>query len=430
MTSKLGTLGWMPDWAGRPIKRFVRAQAGLLHVVHVWLAILRRLALKRTTFVAVTGSVGKTTTTHLIGAVLATEHSCRATIVRNGLRTAVRAVLSLDRSTKFSVHEVGTKGPGTIAPIMRVVRPHIGVITTIGNDHYRQFRGLEATSREKAKVIEGLPCDGVAILNADDPYVRSMANYTRARVVTYGISSCADIRATDITSAWPERLSLTVHFQGHSVRVQTQLLGKLWVPSVLAAMACGVVCNIDPYSCASAVEAEAPVFARYSVHQSPGSPVYVLDTRKAAYWTLGPMLEFVQQARAPRKTIIIGTISDHPGGVTGKRYRKLAREALAVADRVIFVGSQSIYVDKLRDEQTVQRLFSFSTSYEVCAFLARTQICAELILVKASLVDHLERVMLSNLDTVVCWREKCRRQTNCCDCSLYKEVFPSSLATA
>ena len=69
---------------------------------------------------------------------------------------------------------------------LRLLSPQIGIVTTIGDDHYAAFRTREATALEKGKLVECLPPEGTAILNADDPLVRGMAERTRARVMTYG----------------------------------------------------------------------------------------------------------------------------------------------------------------------------------------------------------------------------------------------------
>ena len=91
-----------------------------------------------------------------------------------------------------------------------------------------------------------------------------------------------------------------------------------------------------------------------------------------------------------------------------KRYRRVARDALEVADRVVFVGPQAGHMDRFRQGEARDRLFTFVTSYQASAFLARAAVAGELIYIKGSLTaDHLERIMLSQLDRVVCWRERC-----------------------
>jgi UDP-N-acetylmuramoyl-tripeptide--D-alanyl-D-alanine ligase len=137
------------------------------------------------------------------------------------------------------------------------------------------------------------------------------------------------------------------------------------------------------------------------------------------------MFDFVEKARATRKTIVLGTISDRPGGMKNSHYRSLARRALEISDRVIFVGPQAYSVKKLRFEEMSERLFTFPTSREASRFLDQNSIADELILVKGSIADHLERLMLSRLDDVVCWRERCGKHKDCPVCKNYRVAYPA-----
>jgi UDP-N-acetylmuramoyl-tripeptide--D-alanyl-D-alanine ligase len=383
-------------------------------------AIIRRKTLRHVTFVGVTGSCGKTTTTRLVGAVLGLAGRCRIRAGSNSHQALIRNVLSVNASTKFCVQEVSGSWPGRIAVHCRVLKPQIGIVTTIGTDHYKNFRSLEATASSKRQLVELLPRTGIAILNADDPYVLAMAARTSARVVTFGKSEVADLRATEVSSAWPDRLALTLNYEKHALRVRTKLVGEHWTTSVLAAVTTGLVCGIDLQQCAQAIENFDPPFGRYSVHEKPNGPVYIFD-HKAPHWTIAAGLAFVQAARAPRTTIVFGTISDYPGA-GGRRYRRVAREALQVADRVVFVGSHSSHVTRVQPIEAQDRLFAFETSYQASVFLAERTVAGELIFIKGSMAaDHLERIMLSQFRKVVCWRESCGRHLGCHRCRYYRK---------
>ena len=196
------------------------------------------------------------------------------------------------------------------------------------------------------------------------------------------------------------------------------MVGEHWATSILAAVACGVACGLDLKTCADAISRFEPPFGRYSVHQKFDGAHYVLDN-KAVEWTIAPSLAFLARARAPRKTIVFGTISDYPGK-GGKRYRTIARRALHVADRVVFVGPQSGHVNKLRQGELRNRLFEFQTAYATTEFLEQDALAGELILIKGSRVDHLERLALSQTEPVVCWREACRIRQFCPQCRHYR----------
>ncbi len=406
----------------RPLqRRFQRTllrrwRSRYLRVLAKW----RRSSLDDVTFIAVTGSCGKSTTIALADAILSSAGKC---CVGVGPSTTLvpETVLRVASSTRFCIQECHASFQGVIAKNIRLLRPQIGLVTTIGADHYTSYRGLEATAWEKGRLVEGLNSDGIAILNMDDPLVLSMAKRTRARVVTFGVSQQADFRALDVSSVWPNRLSMTVAHGSEVVLVETNFVGEHWTTSVLAAIALGVVCGIDLRTCAEIVRTVEPVFGRYSVHSRSDGASYVLDSYKAPYWTIVAGLDFIKTATAPRKTIVFGTVSDYPGA-RGSRYRRVAREALEVADRIVFVGPNSGHIDTLRKGELKDRLFGFHTSYEACAFVNSNAIPHELIYVKASVSDHLERVMLSQLDQVVCWRERCGYRHACVTCPKYRKA--------
>jgi UDP-N-acetylmuramoyl-tripeptide--D-alanyl-D-alanine ligase len=159
------------------------------------------------------------------------------------------------------------------------------------------------------------------------------------------------------------------------------------------------------------------------VHQVPGGPTFVLD-HKAPVWTIPHCLAFLKSASAPRKTVIFGTVSDYAGSA-GPRYRRTAREALEVADRVVFVGSNARYVEKLRQGQLADKILAFRTAFEASAYFKEHVLPDELIVLKGSLrVDHLERIMLSLSEPVVCWMEHCRKMIVCSKCGDFKRPHP------
>lgn len=407
------------------VARHLRLVGSTEHQVLAWLAIFRRLTHPNVTYIGVTGSCGKTTTTLLIGAVLSKAGECRT----SAHHRVVRNVLSIGRSTKHCVQEVPGSYPGRIRSQTRILKPQIGIVTTIGGDHYKMFRSLEATAQEKGKLVEDLPEHGAAILNADDPFIRPMATRTRARVITYGLSPDATVRGTEVGSAWPDRLCLTVNHDTQSVHLSTKLVGEHWATSVLAAVACGIACGLDLGSCARAVEEFEPLFGRYSVHPVPNGPVYIFD-QKASFWTVSSSLAFIGKACAARKTIVFGTISDYPGAASS-RYRMVARQGLEVADRVLFVGPHSGHVSKLQQGALQDRLFSFQSVYEAAAFMGREARSGELVLLKGSIpIDHLERIMLSQLGPVVCWRERCGKRIGCPQCEDFRCPHPPPFGLA
>jgi UDP-N-acetylmuramoyl-tripeptide--D-alanyl-D-alanine ligase len=109
-------------------------------------------------------------------------------------------VLRADAATRYLVLELSARGTGHIAYLCRVAPPRYGVVLNVGHAHAGEFGGLDQVARAKGELVEALPADGVAILNADDPRVLAMAARTEARVVTFGVRrrQAALVRAADV----------------------------------------------------------------------------------------------------------------------------------------------------------------------------------------------------------------------------------------
>lgn len=312
------------------------------------IAGLHRQRLGSTVFVGITGTAGKTTAKDLTGAVLA---SLGDGIVSpgnyNGLRTVVKSLLRARSHHRYCVHELATHGPGTIAALVAPFRPDIGVVLNVGLEHYTEFRSREAVALEKGRLVEVLPPTGTAILNADDPLVLSMATRTQAHIVTFGLSTDADVRAEAVTSAWPDPLRFNVCCDGARVPIATQLHGMHWIPSVLAAVAVGRCFGVSLEQAARAIASQPAATGRLESVRCRDGVTFLRDDQKFPYWNVDIFLRVVAEARAMRKVIVFGTLSDYPGSGSPK-YRSIARRALDVADVVIFVGERSTqYVRKV-----------------------------------------------------------------------------------
>ncbi len=201
---------------------------------HLW-----RLMLRRTTFIGITGSIGKTTTKECLAGILSTQHRIAMTRYnRNGARGVPRTILWVKRQHRYAVVKIGTDIPGQIQRSAAIVRPKIAIILTVARTHTDNFKALEDTAAEKSRLLDFVPADGIAILNADDPRVIAMAAKVRCAVKTFGRSPKADIWAEEVTSKWPARLSFRARMASESEWVATNFVGGQWVNSVLAALSC------------------------------------------------------------------------------------------------------------------------------------------------------------------------------------------------
>ena len=180
--------------------------------------------------VGITGSVGKTTTREAIAQVLrsryATLESPRNFNSEIGLPLAL---LGLQPSHEWAVVEMGPYDEEEMALLVRVGAPELGVVTNVGPTHLERFGSLEATEAIKGLLPASLPADGLAVLNADDDRTRRMRDRTQARVLLFGLSLDADVRASGLQGHGLDGLSFRLHMPQApaGVAVRTPLAGPI-----------------------------------------------------------------------------------------------------------------------------------------------------------------------------------------------------------
>jgi UDP-N-acetylmuramoyl-tripeptide--D-alanyl-D-alanine ligase len=380
-----------------------------------------RRRLTQTTFVGVTGSVGKTTTKDLVAAVLETTLTgTKSPGSQNRFTTIGQTILRTRSRDGFAVIEIPAFYPGSVAEITSLVRPDVGVVTTVGLDHRSTFRTPDVIAAEKCTLITGLPSDGVAVLNADDPRVIAMADGFAGRVVSFGTAADAEVRAENAHSAWPAPLELTLRLDGGSYPLRTRLYGRHWTTSVLAAIAVARVLEVPLERAIDAVAAFDPVPGRMSPVRENGV-TFIRDDIKAPLWAFDGVLEFLGDARAERKVLVVGTVSDYPGD-SRRKYARLAERALDVADEVAFVGPNARYALRAKlAPSAAESLRAFATIQEAAEHFRTTLQPGDLVLLKGShRADHLTRLALDHAKTIRCWRISCRRVRPCEECRLLR----------
>lgn len=243
------------------------------------------------TVVGITGSAGKTSTKDLAAAVVGQTGSTVAPPGSfNNEIGHPYTVLRCDRHTDFLIAEMSARGVGHIRHLAEIARPRIGVVLNVGTAHLGEFGSRENIAQAKGEIVEALPSaaeGGVAVLNADDPFVLGMASRTTARVVT--VSSAvppaptADYKATDIMLDDVARASFTLHAPGQDpVTVRLQVFGAHQVSNALAAAAVGVESGMSATQVAEALSGHRAASAhRMDVNTRPDGVTVINDAYNA-----------------------------------------------------------------------------------------------------------------------------------------------------
>lgn len=381
------------------------------------------------TFIAVTGSSAKSTTTALISHILSGAAPVQTRLVSNGYAAYIRSLQARPRDGYF-VGEIGAEGPDTLLPILQLMQPSVGVVTLVALEHKSAFGTVDAVATEKQRLVEALPAHGLAVLNYDDARVSGMVQHTRARAVTFGQAG-GDYVASEVRCPAPGKLRLTIAHQTEVFDVATRLTGTHnWV-AVAAAFACIHQLGVPPAMIIQRFENFVPLFGRCSLHRVENGPTFIVDTVKAPNHSLQLALDLVSGTSAPRKRVVIGQISDQAD--SNCTYRKAYAAARLVADQVIFVGEHSHRSRATAEDVAAGRFVRFENVHQAAAFLKESAIAGEIILLKSSPKLHLERLMLNFFGPVHCWKDICGKNTTCVKlydggCGLYEIPFDRHLS--
>ncbi len=343
--------------------------------------------------VGVTGSIAKTSTKEAIAAVLAS----RLCVLRNegnqnneiGLPLTV---LRIEPKHEAAVLEMGMYVGGEIAELARIARPRIGVVTAVQPVHLARIGSLEAIEAAKGELLEALPRDGTAILNADDPIVRWMGNRSVARSVTYGFDGAADVTADGIESAGLEGMRFILRMEGARQAVSIPTLGRLSVHNALAAAAVGRAAGLSLDEIAAGLHAGWSAPHRVQSVRA-GGVTLIDDSYNASPRSVVAALDLL--AGLPgRRGAILGEMLEL-GDASEEGHRTVGQAAARTLDWLVVVGRAAapIAAGALEGGLDPARISTVPDAEAVLATLPARLRDGDVVLVKASRGIGLDRLV-------------------------------------
>jgi UDP-N-acetylmuramoyl-tripeptide--D-alanyl-D-alanine ligase len=230
--------------------------------------------------VAITGSVGKTTTKEMLRVGLSAYGPTHAAAASYNNHWGVPLTLArTPREAAFAVLEIGMNHPGEIAPLSRLAQPDVAVITTVAKAHVGHLGSIEAIADEKASILHGLAPGGSAVLPADSPWLprlRSLAG--GARVLTFGTDCTADARLLRVQPD-AEGSVIGINVAGHTVTFRLSAPGSHMAMNAAAMLAAVAALGLDPNGAVAALEAFRPLAGRGARRtiMLAGGPALLLD---------------------------------------------------------------------------------------------------------------------------------------------------------
>jgi UDP-N-acetylmuramoyl-tripeptide--D-alanyl-D-alanine ligase len=292
----------------------------------------------------ITGSSGKTSTKDLLGQVLAAAGPTVSPpgSYNNDIGLPL-TVLSADEDTRFLVLEMGARGPGHIARLCRVARPRIGVVLNVGSAHLGEFGSADVIAQAKGELVEALPEDGTAVLNADDPRVLGMATRTAARVMTTGRGPDAEVRATGVSLDDSARARFTLAVPGEEHPVALKVVGEHQVANALSAAGAAIAAGMTTADVAAALSAAVPRSRwRMEVERRADGVTVVNDAYNANPESMRAALAALAGLPATRRIAVLGAMAElGPDGAA--EHQRLGRDAAAAGvDLLVAVGADAV----------------------------------------------------------------------------------------
>ncbi len=290
--------------------------------------------------IGITGSVGKTTTKDLTAAALAARFRTHASLrsFNNELGVPLTLVNAPDDAEAVVV-ELGARGVGHIAWLCAFVRPTIAVVTAVEHVHTELFGSLEEVARGKGELVEALPADGTAVLNAANPHVAAMAGRTGATVLTYGTPS-AEFQAEDVVvdDELHPRFTLRTPW-GAVPDVRLTVRGVHNVGNALAALAAAWAAGVDLETAVSGLQSAALSPWRMELRRTPSGTRVINDAYNAGPASVRAALAALASLPVTgRRVAVLGVMAELGDDAPGL-HRAVAAEAAAHGVEVIAVGA-------------------------------------------------------------------------------------------
>ena len=326
--------------------------------------------------VGVTGSVGKTTVKEMLALALSPLGPILKTAASQNNETGVpKALLQLTPDHKAAVIEMGMRGSGQIAYLCGIARPTIGVLTVIAGNHLELLGSRDAIADAKGELLEALPSDGLAVLNAADPYTPRLASKTKAQVLTY--STADDAIQTEY--GWT--------FTVRGVPVEIASLSKHDIGNALAALTVAEALGVSLTDAAEALKAYEPSPMRMNATQTAWGGTLLNDAYNAAPASVTAALETLASHKSSRKIAFLGDMREL-GTQAEDAHRELGTviAALGGIDALYTVGPLAALIPN-----AVQR---FADSDEAAQFAGKDLIlmAGDVVLVKGSRAMVMEKI--------------------------------------
>jgi UDP-N-acetylmuramoyl-tripeptide--D-alanyl-D-alanine ligase len=349
--------------------------------------------------IGVTGSAGKTTTKELVATVLSHKYRVLKSLgnLNNHFGMPLQ-LLKLEPEHDIAVIEMGMNHPGEITALAKLAKPDVGVVTCVAPVHIEYFKSIAEIARAKRELIDTLPDDGIAVLNADDDYVSRFGSHFNGRIVTFGINHPSDVRAYQVHSAGAAGSRFEAVTREGRFDAELPLIGTHNIYNALAAMAVGTAFGIPAQQSVDALRGVSAADKRGEIIAVGGATV-INDCYNSNPKALESMIDALATMTAKGRHIVVAGEMLELGAQSETLHRQSGQHAARrKIDVVIGVrGNAKFIVDGAREvaaqTKTKTRAEFLPTPQDAGEWLAREVRPGDVVLLKASRGVKLEQAL-------------------------------------
>ncbi|OPY18353.1 MAG: UDP-N-acetylmuramoyl-tripeptide--D-alanyl-D-alanine ligase [Syntrophus sp. PtaB.Bin075] len=352
--------------------------------------------------IAITGSSGKTTTKEMTAAILEQTFSVLKTEGNlNNLIGLPLTLLRMHRGHDLALVELGTNARGEIKRLTEIAEPDIGLVTNIGPAHLEGLKTLEIIREEKGDLYGTMPKSGLAVFNADDEAMAPLRRSWQGKMLTYGITSRADMTASDIAKWGESGQSFTLNAGSESTVVHLSAFGMHNIYNALAAAALSRAAGIGINEISQGLRNFHPVAARFEVHFLPNGAFLVDDTYNANPASVREALKTIQTLKGNHRSVVVLADMLELGDQAERLHETVGSEAAATdVDRLFLKGSlsRSTAAGAIKGGMTEERILFFEDPEEILDDVLSFVEAGDWILVKGSRLMKMEEIVKKIFD--------------------------------
>jgi UDP-N-acetylmuramoyl-tripeptide--D-alanyl-D-alanine ligase len=386
----------------RPVEVEQRVAAAIVQVPDA-LAALQELAAwwrdrSAVRVVGITGSTGKTIAKEVMADVLGRTHRVLRNEGNLNSETGLpMTLLRLEPEHDVAVLEMSMYTEGEIARLTEIARPEVGVVLAVHPTHLERAGSIEAIARAKAELPAGLPAQGLAVLNADDPRVAAMAATTPAEVRTFGLAAGALVRAVEIASLGLAGTQFTLHTPWGTRRVRSAIPGRHLVPHALAAAAVAERFAVPLDDVEAALAAGSHAEHRMAIAEARSGATLVDDTYNASPVSVTAALEFLAETPigpGRHRYAVLGDMLEL-GPDEERLHREIGSLAAGAVDGLLAVGERGRWIAEAATAAGLRRVATANDAEEAAAAFDEVlgASTGDIVLVKASRGVELDRLV-------------------------------------